>query len=462
MRHSNAGKAAIDSAAGSAARNFKDLDFGSALDGKNTAQSASGRHRARMPWGIILALLATLGCLALAGYSFYTARSEMLSIFSLCATVWAGLWTAYLSSRHHESPKTARAAEWSIIVSTFAGLGIWALATRQWGLPMSTADGAAGFAALTVVTTLLMRSTLVLLTSACAGLVWIALHIYVPSIALIPIWIFPVLALAHIMLAAQQGSKSSAFFTLTAAHIWLGWLLYSYVQSGAISVLHSPALAVLIGMAHYRLGKAAGDANWSTSSVHVVFGWVLSMAGLIVLQMYWLGLGADIWSASLASSFGHLAWQIIGTACIALIGIAGIIRLSYRRLSVQGLFFSLMIALAAAVLFDQRAAITALVEAEMLMPAQPLIGQMLGAAILSSAAAMTINGMRKRVYSMVLVGMAVIGIQAVLLLSPDIWTGEAAAAYVIVLVTSLSLTALLASDSAPQSSGLNTRSLRAH
>jgi len=51
---------------------------------------------------------------------------------------------------------------------------------------------------------------------------------------------------------------------------WLFWILNARLSAGDITLIHIAAFSMMIGMAHYRLGKAAGDALWKSASLHVV------------------------------------------------------------------------------------------------------------------------------------------------------------------------------------------------
>jgi len=75
---------------------------------------------------------------------------------------------------------------------------------------------------------------------------------------------------------------------------------------------------------------------------------------------------------------------------------------------------------------------------------------MIGAAILASALAMAINGARRKSSAMLIAGLIGIGAQLFLLLSPQIWSAEAAALFSLSLTVSLLLAALLANDSSAQ------------
>jgi len=203
---------------------------------------------------------------------------------------------------------------------------------------------------------------------------------------------------------------------------------------------------MMIGFAHYRLGKAAGDALWDSASLHIAFGWSLAVAGAVGLQIYWLGGDAAIWEDGLTSPLGDISWQIIGVISIALVGLAGVIRMAYKQMTSLAVLISLAVALAAAAVFDQRSVISSFVESELNMSATPLVGLVMGAAIFASSIAMSINGARRKNWLFMILGLAGIALQLTLLLDLRLWTLETSFAFAMCLVTSLCLAALFAAD----------------
>lgn len=405
-------------------------------------------------WGLMLALFLTLLSTLAAAYCFYSGQTVVMSVVALTAMVWSALWASFLSTENgNESSELQTGSsfipETSIVIATIAGLAIWVLASREWGLPVSVSDGVAGFAGLTAITAALLRSRLSLLMSACAGLAWLTLYTQVPSINLFSIWLLPLLALIQLFIAGQDGRKISALLVLIGSHAWLFWVLNDRFTAGDISPLHIAALCMMIGLAHYRLGKAAGDAEWQSANLHVVFGWSLAVIGTVGLQLYWLGTEEPLWQNVSATPLAELTWQVVGAGCLVLIGIAGVIRMVHKQMTSIAVLFSLGAALAAAALFDQRGAISALVELELNMSATPLVGLMIGAAIFASAIAMCVNGARRKSVLMMLIGFAAIAVQLALLLQPQFWTPETGLVFVLCLFVSLGCAALFAADARP-------------
>lgn len=211
-------------------------------------------------------------------------------------------------------------------------------------------------------------------------------------------------------------------------------------------MLHIAAFSLLIGMAHYRLGKATGDAGWDSANLHVIFGWGLAITGAVGLQQYWLGKSPQLWQDLTAHPFGTLSWQIVGVSCIVLIGISGLIRMKHRQMTSLAVLLNLGVALAAAALFDQRGAIMNFAPSAFSMPAMPLIGLIIGAVIFSSAIAMSINGVRRNSMMMTLTGLGAIAIELAILLSPEYWTEESGVIFGFMLLGSLSLAAFFATE----------------
>lgn len=422
-----------------------------ALEIQQTAQGApimiSHSSKPKTRWGIISSLFCTLLATLGAAYCFYSGQGAVLSIVALVAMVWSALWVTFLGSE--ESNPAPFVSEFSIVLATIAGLGVWVLTSREWGLPLRAADGAAGFAGLTALIAVLLRSRLTLLMSVCGGLVWLALYTAVPSINMVSIWAYPLLALIQLFIAGQNGVKFPTVLALIGAHGWLFWILNERLMAGDISLFHIAAFSTLIGLAHYRLGKAAGDKQWDSANMHVVFGWALAMAGAVGLQHYWLGIDPALWQDMSVHPLGQLSWQIVGGVCIALIGIAGLIRMAHRQMSTLAVLFSLGVALAAAALFDQRVALTSFIQTELNTPAKPLVGLIISASILASAIAMCVNGARRKSMLMMLAGLAVLAIELVLMFNPRFWTAETALVFGMGLLASLCFAALFSADAFP-------------
>ena len=416
----------------------------------NIATNGAPHTTTAVNWGLITALLCTLAATGAAAYCFYAGQSLIISMIALIAMVWSALWAVYFSSGHKAGPAPQNTfpfiAEVSTIIATVAGLMIWVLTSREWGLPLSAADGAAGFAILSVTVSALLRSRLCLLMSACAGLVWLGLYTQIATINVISIWFYPVLALMQLFISGQDDAKLPAFLTLLGAHAWLFWILADRLFAGDIAMLQCAAITMMIGFAHYRLGKAAGDALWDNASLHIAFGWSLAVAGAVGLQIYWLGGDAAIWEDGLTSPLGDISWQIIGAISIALVGLAGVIRMAYKQMTSLAVLISLAVALAAAAVFDQRSVISNFVESELNMSATPLVGLVIGAAIFASSIAMSINGARRKNWLFMILGLAGIALQLTLLLDLRLWTLETSFAFAMCLVTSLCLAALFAAD----------------
>ena len=400
--------------------------------------------RFRTKWSLVIALLLTFGTTLGAAYCAYSVQSVIVSVMTLIAVVWSALWAAYLSSTEELSAPFI--SEFSIILATFAGLAIWVVMSREWGFAFSAADGAAGFSGLTLITAAILRSRLTLLMSVCSGLFWLALYTNTLSVNLVSIWAYPALAALQLFLAGPTRKKFTSFLALLGVYAWIIWSLNEHLLLGDISFLHIAAFCMMIGLTHFRLGKAAGDALWKSANLHVVFGWGLAMVGAIGLQSFWLGAWPELWQESSVHPLGTLTWQILGTACIMLIGISGLIRMAYGQMSSLAVLFSLAVAVAAAATFDQRDTISTLIENELFIPSKPLLGLIIGAAIFASAIAMGVNGARRKSTLLMLSGLAVIAVEIALLLNPKYWAMESGIIFGFALITSLLLAALFAAD----------------
>jgi len=190
-------------------RRLQALELQNLMQGEPTMSIDTIPHTRGPKWGIMLSLLCTLLMTLAAAYCFYSAQSTVISVIALTALVWSALWTTFISAEQADKTgaqgeKRGFISEVSIIIATVAGLAIWVLASREWGLQISASDGIAGFAGLSVISAALLRSRLALLVSTIAGLAWLALYTQVPSINMISIWSYPLLGAVQLYLAGQS------------------------------------------------------------------------------------------------------------------------------------------------------------------------------------------------------------------------------------------------------------------
>lgn len=431
---------------------FKEDEMQVTAEHSQISQPYYGKSKPKL----IIALILLLGATLLGAYAYNSAQSQNILTLALLIMVWSALLISYLAGDDrsgeqdkNQSKKMHVISEISAMIAAFSGLGLWLIASHKLGLPVTAADGVFGFSALALLTAALMRSPLALLISAATGLLWVSLYTDTSALNLISIWMLPVLGLLQCIQAGKFGTKFASFITLIAVYAGLALMFYDYYLRGDISLLHIAAMSLMLGLAHYRMGKALGDMQWKSTSLHVVFGWTLAMAGALALQNYWLGHNDTIWRAFPSTAFGDMSWQIIGALAVAIVGIAGMIRMSYFQMSTMAVFLNLALAVGAAALFDQRAAIDHTITTSMNMPSSPLVGFIIGAAILASATAMAINGVRSKSTTMLIIGLGVIAIQLGVLLDPQIWTAEISVAFGLALITSLCLAALFAAEDSP-------------
>jgi len=122
--------------------------------------------------------------------------------------------------------------------------------------------------------------------------------------------------------------------------------------------------------------------------------------------------------------------------------------MAHNQMSTMAVLFTLAAAVLAAAVFDQRSLIENYVRSELNMPARPLVGLLIGAAIWASAIAMCVNGARRKSLIMMFAGLAVIAAELALMLDPNIWSAETGLAFGMCLVTSLCFAALFAAEPA--------------
>lgn len=401
---------------------------------------------------IIVALFLLFGATVLALFTFNAGQNQIMLTAALLVMVWSALLISYLTGEDAPWAQTKNQAkmrfisELSAMTAALSGLGLWLIASQKLGFLVTAADGVFGFSALALLAAIFMQSRLALLISSTTCLLWVVIHFGMGETNLVSLWMLPILGLFQCFHAGVFKTKIASFISLIALHAGLMIAFYSYYISGDISLLHIAAMSLMLGFAHYRIGKAMGDMQVESASLHVLFGWALTIIGALSVQNYWLGHNETIWQTFPSTAAADISWQIVGAVSVAAVGIAGMIRMSYSQMSTMAVFLNLALAVGAAALFDQRDAIHHIIATSMNMPSSALVGFIIGAAILASALAMAVNGARAKSTAMIVISLFAIASQLVVLLDARIWTAETAVVFGLSLITSLCFATLFAAD----------------
>ena len=394
-------------------------------------------------WGTKLGFFCLIASLAAVIFALATPQAAGTRLIALAALAWTGLWTRYLAS-DNEQPRLAALAT---LLATIGGLGIWMVAATQLGLPLSPADGAGVFAGVTAFTALCLRSKMALLISTCAGFMWLVIFTQVSSINSVPLWALPLLSVLQLSLGSHYKSGLSVMMGLISTYGWLAYMMVQLVGAGDISLLHAGGVLALIGFANYRFGKMAGDSHMSFASLHVVIGWSAAILGGMMMQHYWLGTDSTIWTELTSRPAGIFGWTIISYSLVGLIVVGTAMRWFGGRGSAIGTIAVSSVAAAIVIVTGHTDSLSAMADSQLGLQAMPTTAFIIGSVITASAIAMTINGVRRRIGLMMLIGLSALIAQAVLLSNPQNWNADIGVIFGICFVTSLCVAALLAAES---------------
>lgn len=394
-------------------------------------------------WVPILAFTClTLSALAVL-YTITMGSSPMTIIVCLAALTWSGLWAAYLS----ETASKPRSLVFCTLVASLGGLGIWAICATKLGLPIPAADGAAIFGGITLLVGFLMRSKMAVIISACCTLAWLALYLQLDEINRISFTLLPLLALMQIILAARYKAVSASLTACLAAYIWLGWQANMLIQTNTLPLLNILTTLALVGLVHFRAGKAAGDKNVHHSNLHVTLGWAVAFGSLIALQQYWLGDQGEFWSTASISTTNSFVWKMTTFALLSLICITATIRWLAGRSSMMGVIIATSAATVLAYSTINPEALSQLWFENTGLLARPSFGFILAGVTAASAIGMIINGTRLGNIAMVLLGFIVVAAVIYQFSTPRFWTEETLLILGLSTLISLCCIGLMVSDS---------------
>lgn len=381
---------------------------------------------------------SVFGCI----WSFYTGQSIGLRIFTSMATIWTGLWSAYLA-KNLDKP---RLGELTVLTALLGFIGMLLTASTQLGFPLQTAGGICLLAAASLMVAALTWSRIALMASISACLGWAALHFdgyLAPSMAMA---FLPLLIAGQILLGARLKSRAAMFAAVIVTYVWLGGFAWSQYAAGALSPLFLAAGMFLIGGVHLQVSKAADDEGLDSTPIHILFAWCLAMTGLIGVQHYSLFPGHDIWSGGMITAALHkLGWGALMATCLGLIGLAGLVRRRHGRMTFLTVFVmtGLYALLPLSVWFEDYLTHVAITQSG--SQPHPGFGMLLGGVILASALTFVMNNIRRKRYILSMAGLGVIGLQGDLSLRGDfLQSGDNVLLMVVGLIVGISISAMLA------------------
>ncbi len=352
---------------------------------------------------LIFWLAAVTSCI----WGFYTAQSIGLRIFSSMATIWTGLWTAYLA----KSLLKPRLGEISVFSALLGFVGMLLTASTQLGFPLQTAGGIAFFSGAALVVSYLTFSRIGLMTSIAASLCWAALQLdgyILPSSVLIAL---PCLILGQLYLSVKLKSRTGIFAAMFVTYVWLYGFAWAQYLNETLSPLYIVAGMFMIGGMHYHAAKAAMNEGWDSTPIHLLLGWCVSILGLIGVQHYSLYPMQPLWSeAASTAPVQKIIWALLMLTALGVIGLSGLVRRRHGKMTLASSVFlvGLFSLLPLSIWFETD--VSRIITAQTGLPPHPATGMFLGGIILAIALNLVLSNLKrgKRIFAAVGLGVAIL------------------------------------------------------
>ncbi len=377
--------------------------------------------------------MASAGALAAATL---TEQPLIWQLVAALAFIWSSLWTRFVA-QDQDRNITGEIGMLAAILG-FAALG--AIGVQHVGLDLSQNE----LLSILVVTTLLVgwisTSQTALMVSAGLGLVWAALYFesfLTPETIMLGL---PLIWAGQIGLGLRLKSRLAVFLSLCAAYAWIGGFALQQVWVGNMSALYLAGGTFLFASLHYRAAKAAEDIGVSHLGGHIVISWGLATLSLMAIQDALINPNAEVWDAALwISPLMKMVWGIFAAILLGLILLSGFLRRKHARMFMSSIFtMTCLTAIIPLFIWYHDGAID-LFEISTGLPAYPTLAVLLGGAILASALFFTLNSIRRSRYSIAVVGMILLAVEAQILLTSDLFWIENLFALGLAFVVSLSL-----------------------
>ena len=414
---------------------------------EKTASNVMSKETTRQKKIKSKSLIATLSlwiaaiCFAISSFALDAGTGvKALAYFSL---LWTGLWSSYVNADHGHW----RISELSIITALAGLLGAITMAANYFGLNLTLVDNLVLMSVLPLFVGLLLKSRICVLTSIFATLGWGALIFTGGAEISGAAALFPLIIAGQIYTATRIGSGLAILLSVGTGYYWGLSLILTLWTADNLPLTFAASIIFILGIAHYRCGKAAEDKLITGSSIHIYFGWIAAAAGVIGFQYFLLTPEALRNSTATLSADGLTLWKAIVMSALAAIFGSAIIRYKHSQITFAGIF---LLTFACAILpmmlwfpaWPQNLA-TAIPGVEPLTA----IGVVIGASVTAMAIGMMLNGARRQSFAMIIMGTFALVAEGYLLLNPDLLTIDYSVIFVGALLTALAVGGVIAGAS---------------
>lgn len=342
--------------------------------------------------------------------------STEIKTFSALAILWSGLWTSYVAADHNRW----RLSEISIVSALSGLMSVFMIASNYLGLNLTLIKGVILMSILSVIMSHVLKSRIAILISICASLLW-AVMVFM---GLAPmnnmVILFPLLTGLQIYAGSRIESGLVIGLSIITAYYALVGFLTTLWTENLIPATFAVSLLFIIGVAHHRVGKSAEDSKVPGSNLHIYSGWVIAMVSAVIFQFFWLNTSSAVASTALINSSGFNLWKTAVSASILVIFISGIIRFKYTQITLVGIFLlTIGSALIPLMMWfpDWPQTLAAKIPG---LNTIPTFGIIIGAGIIASSLGFSLNGLRRKSYIMLFLGLSIFGVESYILLVPSL------------------------------------------
>ena len=380
-------------------------------------------------------------CFVIGGFALGASTEiKALACFSL---LWTGLWSSYVNADHGHW----RVSELSIITALAGLLGVTTMAANYFGLGLTLVENLVLMSVLSLFIGLLLKSRISVLTSILTTLGWGALMFTGGAEISGAAALFAVILAGQIYTATRVGSGLAILLSVGTGYYWGLSLILTLWTADNLPLTFAASIIFMLGIAHYRCGKAAEDKQITGSAIHIYFGWAVATVGIIGFQYLLLTPEALRNSAATLSVNGLTLWKAIVISALAAIFGSAIIRYKHSQITFAGVF---LLTFTCAILpmmlwfpaWPQNIAAA-------IPGVEPLtaIGVVIGASVTAMAIGMMLNGARRHSFAMIIMGTFALIAEGYLLLNPALLTIDYSVIFVGALLTALAVSGVIAGAS---------------
>lgn len=398
---------------------------------------------------VVIAAIIWLSAIVTLIWTAINDSNGIQQILASIGVIWMGLWVGYLG---HDR-RRPRLSDLGTFTALLGVVSVLMTVSLKMNAPLSVADSTAIITAIALLCSVLAKSRIALLLSVCFGL--LAAYQYFEGAKIsYALFGFPVIWTAQLYQASKLRSKLATLASSIVGYYWLLGFAIMFINAGALRPVNAAVLLFLIGALQYRSGKAATDERGPHDLIHVVMGWGVAVLGAIAVQAYFLWPDMEIWHTKTninAYTSGPHLWMIGAALLITGIFFANLVRWKNTKLSFFGVLFITLICtlFVGSILFED--SLKQFIASQAELNGVPIIGFTFAAAVTASAIGLCINGARRGIISLILAGLAVLGLQVFILLRPEFFaSGQAVENGIIfggLLIVAICMTALLSHKS---------------